>query len=402
MSESSSLCRKRGISGLLRLLAVVSLWGLVAPAAFGEELFVETAPVSDRATAAERQEKAAAFGLAARVVRRLEKGSGWQYVVRVDDLEQRDVAQRVALSLSEATGSTVSIYLRAGRDVLPLDEVAVGAATPSSTPRVVVAPEHATEREADVESPVGTAASSEPVAADLPEGDPVAGATLLAAVVRAHGSSDRPAADQLDGAGRIHFRFERLVWSEEGNLRVWHDYWEDAGKVRLEVRILEGEGKDSVAVFLPKGGASVESGGQVKVADEAILREAIECFRPSRVLGRALDLSGIDTERGALYLGSQEQEGRQLAMLLLGDGDSESRVILGVDEADRRVRSLTIATDAGEIGWRFGDYHEVAGVVVPYLVELTREGVSRERIAILELGTPTQVDATVFALPQGR
>lgn len=361
--------------------------GVASPStAQADEFYVETAGVHSRSEAQELLESALAHGISARVVRRFRKGQGWEYVVRVEGLVDRKAASEVGSLLSRYTGATVSTYLLAGKDVLPVDEVSVGPSGAQTHPAPESAPQEA-----------GNTLSAPKLQEQA--GDPIQGAELLAEVLRAHGGESASAF--LEGVPSVHFRFERQVWADDSSLRVWHDYWLHQGSMRLEIRILEGEGKDSVTVLRKGEGAWIRVDGNLSTPDSAAVVEALDTFHPSRVLGKALDLGRISPTSKALYVGKEEQGNRTLARLAVGKADESTTLVLGVDEADHRVREVVVSTATGDIGWRYSDYHEMeGGVVVPFLVELTREGTPKERISVLELSSGVRPDDAVFSVEQ--
>jgi len=374
--------------GWFKILPIFLLWSLVSVPgrAYADEFFVETGGVKTRTEAQSLLDAAAAHGLSARVVRRFRRGEGWEFVVRVDGLVDRDAAKEVAASLSRYTGTSVGIYLSAGKDVLPLDEVAVG---PAAAP----APPAPTAQPAVLDNPVTVALTP----AVLPAGDPVVGMELLAAVIRAHGGGASANTD-LGSASSLHFRFERQVWVDEGLLRVWHDYSREGTATRLEIRILEGEGKDSTTLLRKGEGAWILVDGKLLPQEVVPIEETLESFQPDRVLDKALDLARLGSGKTAVYVGSEDEDGRTLARLLVGGSDGGAVLSLGIDQADHRVRDLTVSTSSGKIGWRYGDYHDLpGGPVVPYQIELTRDGTPKERISVLDLASPARAEAVLFS-----
>ena len=369
-------------------IAVVALCLLPLRVALAgaEVLFVETWGMDTRGDAQEMNAAAQAGGLRSRVVRRFRRGQGWEYVVRIDDADDRESARRQALALANATGVHTAVYVRAGRNVLPITEVAPGDDVAGG-----VEPPEADPRDEAEGHDTG-------LDLETAQGDPFKGQELLAAAVRSHGGGmDTPAA--LASLPCVHFRFERILKYDDDMLRVWHDYWRDGEQERLEIRILEGQGKDSVAVVKAGEGAWVQVDGETREADEGLLGEALRVFPPERVLERALSLGMLDADSEAILVGSQEEGGMLLDIILVPGANGSPSIYLGIDDADHRIRQVRIDDEAGELLWVFGDYHELKNhLVVPYTVDLWLDGQQREVLSVKILTFPENASQDLFEL----
>ncbi len=375
---------------------------LLVPVASAEDLYVETPGVARRADADQACEKAVAGGYPAQVVRRFRAGKGWEFVIRVDGLSDRGKAQEVAGGIARTTGWATEVWVRAGREVLPLLQVAPDQAPDggwSPTPVEEAAP----APPIPMAHPPGAIPAAPPdtgaVLADVQRGDPVAGAELLAEVTRAHGAGVKGTILLADGRP-LHFRFERRIQNEAETLRVWHDLWRRGRDARLEVKVVEGEGKDSLAVIRGDEGAWLRVEGRVQPVEAAATREALAVFGPEVVLGDCLDFGALGGLEGVYLAATPDPRGHRHLLVEVFDG--QDAVWLAVDATDHRVRELTLPLEGETVTWRYGDYREPgAGLVVPFEVEVLRDDVLRERITVLVLDLPARVDDTLFRVEDG-
>jgi hypothetical protein len=371
---------------VLLLGAALALFGGRADA---QEIYVETAGVATREDALAALQRVQEAGFQAQIIRRFRRGEGWQYVLRTEALAGQDEAAKAAEGIGKAASLGATVFQRVGADALPL-----AVAQPASTtgPATPVGPVET--------SPQAPSAKEHPESANftaLGQGDPVAGRELLAAVVRAHGSGVDGSA-VLSKAQTLHFRFERRVWPDDGEpVRVWNDYWRDHERIRMEVRVLEGKGKNSVTL-VDRSQAWLLVDGKIQQQDAVGIGDALQVFTPERILNRALQLGKAAQAGGARLLGTESLEGRTLARLVVDDGrDDGVSETFGIDDVDHRVREISMKADVGEVLWRYRDYHELDdGLVVPFQVDIWRQGELKEQIAILELSTSARADADLF------
>ncbi|MBN1334601.1 MAG: hypothetical protein JXB39_01420 [Deltaproteobacteria bacterium] len=386
------------------LVALILL--LFASPARAEDLYVETPGVARRADADNACEKIVAAGYTAQVVRRFRSGEGWEFVVRVEGLTERERALEIAGGIARITGWTTEVWVRAGREALPLQEVSPDQPPDGGSVAWGPSPQAASEG-AEAKSPEaapagGAEAATEVVSGegapltDVVRGDPVAGVELLAAVTRAHGAGVKGTALLADGRP-VHFRYERKIQNDAEALRVWHDLWRRDDDLRLEVRVMEGEGTDSLAVVRGDQGAWLQARGQVHPVEPGPTRHALRVFGPEVVLGGCLDFGALGAVEGVYLAASPDPRGHR--HLLVEGFEGQDAVWLAVDASDHRVRELTIPLRGETVTWRYGDYREPgAGLVVPFEIEVLRDGVSRERITVLALDLPGQADDALFDL----
>jgi len=351
------------------------LWLLAAPA-HAEPYTIETVGHAQRAEAEAVRDAAAAEGIQATVVRSFRKGQGWVFLVRVQDVQSREQAAATAERLAALGGVSAQVFLVAGRDVLPVEELAV-AAPSESDPQ---------------------AAGADPAAAG-PTGDGAdaraEGARLVSALVLAHGGGGAERSPTMDQWESVHFRFERSANIGETTMKVWHDYHRVGDAARLELRVLEGEGKDSTTIV--KGDqAWLWVDGALHEVGAGPTKEALALFEPAVVLERALGFASWSPELQATEIDAPVPGDGVRWVALERDGGGDA-VMVGIDPTDQRARELLLRVDGDELRWTFADYQEVhGGAVVPRRLESSFDGQPRELVTVRSLERPESPDPALF------
>ncbi len=405
-------------SGLGRRIPVLALWlcivvGLFLPRKLlAEALYLESVGVPSREQARGLQQAAQSAGFEARVVRRFRSGVGWEFVVRVEGFEQRDQAKGAAEDLANAIGSDVCMYVRVGRDVLPLVEISptapddregapgterVAAPVPEQDeqPSMVQdeVPPPALEASSDSHGPTEPAvaeASTSTTTSDSEAYD------LLASILRAHGGRI-DAVQKLGSNADIHFRYERVIRQRGKTLHVWHDYWQNSSDRRLDVRVLEGPGVDSVALLRKDGGAWLATEGGIHAVDSNSLKEILDTFRPIEVFRLLLQISTMEPGQDVTLKRLESTGRKSVDMVQIQMKEGEPAIVVEADALDHRVRSLRFNSKSGEIRWRFADYHELeSGLVLPFKMERIESAEPTETISILELVLGVEADPELF------
>jgi hypothetical protein len=354
-------------------LAAVAL--LVGGTALAEPYNIEAVGFERRSDADAVVARVEVDGLDAQVLRSFRKGRGWVFIVRVEGVEGRDLAASTARHLADTSGRSVQVYLVAGRDLLPVEELSIAA--PSGSGDVV-------------------AAGSVPAAPT--DGDALAeGEELLRAMVLAHGggqAADQPQAT-LDSWERVHFSFQRSASLGGERFDTWHDYWRDGDKLRLEVKVLEGEGRSSTTIVHGDEGAWLFVDGELHEVPPGPTREALEAFVPGVVLEQACGLSAWTSGHRARRV--QRSSAAELVWLVIEAREPSESVILGIEPTDHRVRELVLSEDVASLSWRFQDYQEVGeGLVLPLRLESMVGGELREQVTVRVLEAPPSVDSGLF------
>jgi hypothetical protein len=363
-------------SPFLRWTTVVLIL-LHAATALAEPYTVETVGFQSRADAEAARTLAAEAGLEAEVVRSFRKGRGWVFLVRVQGIEDREIAASTARSLAELSGTSVQVFLVAGRDVLPVEDLAVAA----------------TGGPGD-DAGGGGADAGEGLLSD-DKAARAEGARLLSALVLAHGGggAQTPRAS-ANGWDPIHFRFERRVDLGEGAMRAWHDYWRAGEKLRLEVRVMEGEGRNSVTI-VDGDHAWLWVDGELHEVAAGPTREAVGLFAPDVVLEQAVSFATWTADGSARSV-QPAWPGEELAWVELEREQGEP-VLVGLDMADQRVRELILEGDDDALRWSFADYQEMPGsLLVPLRLESHVGERTREQVVVRSLEAPEQVEPSLF------
>lgn len=208
---------------------------------------------------------------------------------------------------------------------------------------------------------------------------------------------------KLDAAPAIELIFRRTVRDSHSSDEITadHRYVEIGDRFRADVRVVEGEGKDSATIVDAGGWLIVEGAAHdVEVeAAEAQLRE----FDPRRLWSVPFALAGEG--RQILQAASLEVEGRaegeggrEVLVMVGRDGEGLETSRLEVDAKTYRPTNVQFRSSSGEVEYRYGDYREIAdGLVVPFDRQFLRNGkqVSRTRVVSLKLKVP-QDQAQLF------
>jgi hypothetical protein len=363
-------------TSFLAALALLAT-AVAAPRAFAEPYTVETVGLELRADAESILELAAEQGIDAAVVRGFRRGRGWVFLVRIEGIEEREEAAVLAQRLAELSGRSVQVFLVAGKDVLPVEELSV---------KVGVAPDEGDPGETEVAGNDG--ASDASAAAE--------GAELLASMLLAHGGGrgDAPPPTAL-GWDPVHFRFERTADIGDGAMRVWHDLSIAGDKLRLEIKVLEGEGRNSITILHGDAAAWLSVDGELHELPPGPTREAMQAFTPAVVLEQAASIARWSAELPAKRV---EPAGYEASLVWLElERDQADRLLVGLDAVDHRVRELVLSGDDGELHWTFADYREMpGGLVVPQRLQSSFAGQPREHVTVRALELPDAVDSSVF------
>lgn len=348
------------MSRSLRTLFVAGLLALGSPAAWATSYYLESAPISDRASANHMLEVAKGGGYTARLVRRFELGHGWGFALLVDGFTEPAAAAAAAAKLASSLGVQLSAY-----------KVDDSGATSSTS----VAPA-ATESPTTVADWLQRARTS--------HGGPSGGTAALAR------------------ATVVHFSFTRRFTLDGATVKVRHDYWREGQLRRLEVTGEEGgKATDSLAIVGAKG-AWMVAAGKTDSRDVGVLVNAVDGFSPEAILTVAVDadqlLSGTDVAGFKVLDGPAD-------VVRLGSGDDASRMSLSfvdLDPATARIRLARYVTEGGPITCEMKDYREVApGVVIPASVVISRADGRTEEIHVDRLELLTQSPAGEYDAPTG-
>ncbi|HJN73660.1 MAG TPA: hypothetical protein QGF58_06965 [Myxococcota bacterium] len=324
---------------------------LIANALAGE-LYLESPALDTRAAAQVLRRQAEGQDLEARVVRRYSSGVGWEYVVVVEGLPDQQVAEEAAALWAEAGGEGVSIFRREG------DE-GVLVSTSSA------------ELELDIVDPA------------RPEQDLLAAELVLRHAVRALGGQQGGRA-ALDRAPAIRFSYVRVVASEDGRIEAHHELLRSPDGERLRIEGVDGA-VDSTTLVHPEG-AWVVAGGEPVERDPERTREVLADFGPEELLAYPLEFAVLVESDPAYRLLRTASTDGEVYVLEYGGPEVGGAMTVVLEAASWHVRSVSYSTDAGTVRYGFADWREIdTGLVLPFWMELHRDGVLVEGLVVEEL-----------------
>jgi hypothetical protein len=210
-------------------------------------------------------------------------------------------------------------------------------------------------------------------------------------------------AKKLDAAPAIELVFRRTVRDSHSSDEIIadHRYVELGERRRLDVRVIEGEGKDSAAVVDGDSWLIVD-GAAHPVEREAAIAQMKE-FDPRRLwsVPFALAAEGRQILQAASLevVGRAEgADGRELLVMVGRDENGTETSRVEVMAKSYRPTNVQFNSSSGRVEYRYGDYREIAdGLVVPFEREFLRNGtrVSLTRVVSLSLKPPADL-ATLF------
>ncbi len=159
---------------------------------------------------------------------------------------------------------------------------------------------------------------------------------------------------------------------------------------RLDIRVVDGEGKDSAAVVTAEGSWLIVDAAVHDVDAETVRAQLTE-FDPLRLYSVPFALGSEGRQiLGAASLSAAEKDGDRF--ILIGrdeEGTETSR--LEVDARSYRPLVVQFQSSSGHVEYRYGDYQEIAdGLVVPFEREFWRNGtrISRTEVSRFRLKAP--------------
>ena len=199
----------------------------------------------------------------------------------------------------------------------------------------------------------------------------------------------------LEAAADIEFVYRRTLHEvlSDGEITADHRYVaeRERTRIRLDVRIVRGDGKDS-ATILDGEEAHLLVDGAAHVVKADNVRSRLREFGPDRLFSVPLALAADGRQLlGDTDFTVQERRvdpaGARLVLVALDDAGEET-ARLEVDARNYRPTSVAFRSPAGMVAYRYGDYREVApGLIVPFEREFSRNGrtVSTTRVLAFRL-----------------
>ncbi len=299
-----------------------------------------------------------------KVVRRYAEGSGWEFVVRVDDLGTEDDAKAAAQALIDAGTGPVMVKNPDGDVVTTIAAGAEGV--PAAAPT-----------EGDGAPQPGPA--EEPPA-------------WVEAVMEAHG----PGLDALSDAERVKIVYTRKL--ADGRI-AQHTYARRGTDLYLSIEAKKGEIAESTTLALGDA-AWLTAKGETTKQDLQRSRETIEKFGPTGVIPLVLDFEeAVDAHPLIAALepaGDGEVQGEKVEIYRHEGGES---LEVAVGARDRLVRR--VALDAGKRVHEFGKYTTVEDVQIPMRILSRRDGVEgADQVAIDEVELDGELPDSWFQAPE--
>ena len=420
-----------------RLALVWACTVLGASALANADFYVESPSTPERAKAEAQLANLPELNAGAipRVIRRFRVGEGWAYVIRVDSLDENDT-QRVAELLSVGDDAGV-IYRRVGSRTIRVLESQVAESNEPETPIVTSsAPrpdeselvaamgrddesngdEDAAETEAvSTKSRLGRIkARTEPSASvQETESDSIgdedfeprlqSSSSIIQRAIRAHGG-EGGGVSQVQGAGSVHFRYQRTLMSEPQNMVVDHDYIRWGEGLRLGVEIVEGNGVDSLTVVDRDHEAWVLMDGKVTQRDPERTASVLSGYGPDRILGLSLQIAqqAQSSEQWAqlVLVGSTANPAGEQIVLKAAEGSGRGLKEVTFDSVHTRLVSAKWSTLDGVLQMRFEDYHvSDSGLVYPKGMTVWQDDQMIEQILFQELRLNQPVEKDLFDAP---
>ena len=345
---------------MVRFLILAMMLAVSVSAAEG--FYLESPPLGTRAEALDLQEVAQSQGINARVVRRYEHGSGWEYLVVAEGYGDRAEAESAAELLAEGSGQGITVYEGEGSDGRRLNARVEGWTGSSIDPGAV---------------------ATAPPKDDLPSAEEV-----LARSVRALGG-ESGGAQRLQESSALRFRYLRELETPAGIVSAQHDLAWEQGDIRLKIQHQSGPGVHaSMLVHGEEAWVLTDQG--LKERDPTRSRDVLSDFGPLAVLDWPLSYAQQVMEDPAFrdleVAGVEDFQGRPVYRLETSREASGERFSVLIDVERYTVAHVGFRSNAGAVSYRFEDWRELdTGLVVPFFVLLTRDGAQVEKVVVQEL-----------------
>jgi hypothetical protein len=360
------------------LLLVVGVWVGTARA---EGFYVQTGPLDTRAQARQVVDSAGELDGEPRIVRRFRDHHGWEYVVMIEGFEDQGAAHVVANRIAFEWGP-VSLYRVDGK-----------AANLVATISADSAAFHGAIVEAVEATPSDDSAPRQRQ-----------GSAILRAALKAHGGRNG-GLPRLARAATVEFSYVRRIPTEEDTLVSHHRFVRGALGSRLDVRIDEGQGVNSVTVLTSDSAWVEVLGERPVVRDVARTREVLELFSPEAVLSVPLTVLWELDDTGA-WLGLQTFERREYdgrgVLVIEPTEHRESTGLVGAGfwEDEHTLAWITLMGDLGQVTFSFDGYQEVSGgLVIPFQARVERDGRLVEELLIERMSIESELDEALFDRP---
>jgi len=208
----------------------------------------------------------------------------------------------------------------------------------------------------------------------------------------------------LESQNELDFVFRRTVRDSITTRELTADHRlvmrRSDGQLRLDIRMVEGSGKDSAAV-VDGDAAWVLVGGALHEAEADVVEGQLREFSPARLFSVPLALASegrqILGDAALTVAGRVDDRGKARFILVGLDASGMETARLEVDARSYRPLEVAFRSPSGEVVYRYGDYREVAeGLIVPFEREFLRNGIRISRTEVYRLGLRIPADARRF------
>ncbi len=173
-------------------------------------------------------------------------------------------------------------------------------------------------------------------------------------------------------------------------------------RARLELRVMEGTGKDSISLLSETGGWLLVDGQRVEV-NRRELQAKTTGYSLQSLLKVHLEFPDqVSTNFGAdkvSYEGRQlDESNKMLHLIALTSSESRPHIVkIGIDAETFCLRKIFYRGAAGLSAFSYGDFRiAVPSLSLPYRIELTRSGTREEVVKIKQIEVLAQSPAEML------
>ena len=208
----------------------------------------------------------------------------------------------------------------------------------------------------------------------------------------------------LSAQEEIDFLFRRTVRDAVTTKELTADHryvsLDSGARLRLDIRMVDGDGKDSAAV-VDGDAAWLLVDGDKHGAQADVVAGRLAEFSPARLFSVPLALASegkqILGDAALSVVGRVDDKGKGRFILLGTDADGNETARLEVDAHSYQPLEVAFRSPSGEVVYRYGDYRQVApGLIVPFEREFLRNGIRISRTEVKRLALHVPDDPSRF------
>lgn len=209
-----------------------------------------------------------------------------------------------------------------------------------------------------------------------------------------------PLSKRWDGITSEQFFFERELLHDGKKVRVEHRFFQKGEAMRLEIKIKEGEGEDSITVLTPKGKGvlSVNDTKQERSADRT--QEILKTFTSRAQLSILASFPKDVQSNGPWRKLDQMEKISGAWKLYQKDPDLGGIIKQAIfSEKEGWLIQLVVRDEKGDLEYRWTDYTDIGdGTFIPFRITRIRNGYVQETIKIQNLYFNEEIPDTRFLL----